>query len=105
MFSSIPGQPIRPAYSYGPAHGNARARPVMLQCPVSAIPDVVFDLLVLWRDCRYLKVMPTITPLVRRAFVIFESEMRAIEGERSNPEHAAALAVAATFKAMGGGSK
>lgn len=97
VFTAIPNVPLRPAYSYG---GGA-ARDVMLQCPVSAIPLVVFELHQLWREHRLLHVAPaTWTPLSWRAFVTFEALMQSVEGPQT-AERAAVTAVVGTMKAMG----
>jgi hypothetical protein len=107
IFAAVPGKSMLPAYSYGPGEGAARTREVMFQCPVSAIPDVAFDLLQLWHDCRMMGCLPETGGwvdqhlLVRRAFPIFESEMRMIESRKAAaaPQAAAAAAVAGVVAA------
>lgn len=111
LFTPVPGKGQRPAYTFG--HPNATTRPVMFQCPVSAIPEELWDLLALWWNCRKMRALPCSggyldQPLiVRRAFPVFESEMTLIEHGRSvdGPQQAAALAVGAVVKMMGGGRR
>jgi hypothetical protein len=104
VFSPVPGKGQRPAYSYGAQDGPTRA--VMFQCPVSAIPDVAFDLLELWLECRTMKALPlaggwTDQPLlVRRAFPVFETEMQALEAQRR-----AGTGAGAPRAAAGGGKR
>lgn len=107
VFHPVPGKPARPAYSYGPA--EAKTRDVMFQCPVSAIPQEVWQLLIAWWQCRNLG-LPVRAGgaedqpgIVRYAFPFLEHEMRKVEGNKGSPERAAALAVGAMVKAMGGG--
>lgn len=107
VFAPIPGKPMRPAYSYG----NPKAvggRDLMFQCPASAIPDEVFDLLILWWRCRTMRTLPMAggfldqPGIVQRAFPIFEQEYQGQETKGGGAEEAAALAVGAMVKAMGG---
>lgn len=98
VFAPVPGRALRPAYAYGPP-GRA-TKDVLFQCPVSAIPDDVWTLLAHWRACRAMGCLPAPGAfvdqplLVRRAFPIFEHEMRAAEASRgaSNDMLAAVLA-------------
>lgn len=109
LFTPIPGKPLRPVYTYGPkrAEGAAPNTNVMLQCPVSAVPDEVWELLALWWQCRLTRMMPLAggyldQPLmVRRAFPIFEAEMQAWEAANGGPQKTAALAVGAVMAALG----
>lgn len=108
VFAMVPGKALRPAWSYG--NPKRKTRDVMFQCPVSAIPDEVFGLLALWQNCRLTRTLPVAggfldqPPIVQRVFPIFEAEMRGTEQQGGNAEEAAALAVGAMVKAMGGGS-
>lgn len=84
----------------------------MLQCPVSAIPEQIFDLLVLWRDCRLMHTLPVAggyddqDPAVRHAFPIFEGQMRILEmSQGTGPQQAAALAVGSMLKLFTGGGR
>lgn len=94
---------MRPAYTWGPKDATGVRTTHMYQCPVSAIPAAVWELLELWFDCRLLRVLPTMTPLARAAFVAFELEMQVVENRRgaSSANNAAAMAVAAMTKVMG----
>ncbi|MGE0225468.1 MAG: hypothetical protein AB7S57_19525 [Acetobacteraceae bacterium] len=104
----MPGKLVRPVWTYGPT--DARARSVLFQCPVSAIPELAFDLLELWFDCRRVKALPVAggwldQPLViRQAFPVFESEMAAVEARQraTAPQAAAAAAVAGVVAAQRG---
>lgn len=108
MFAPVPGKVVRPAWTYGPA--DAKARSVLFQCPVSAIPELAFDLLELWFDCRRVKALPVAggwldQPLVvRQSFPVFESEMAAVESRQraTAPQAAAAAAVAGVVAAQHG---
>lgn len=111
VFAPVPGKLVRPAYTYGPS--NARARSVLFQCPVSAIPEIAFDMLELWFDCRRMHVLPVAggwldQPLVvRRSFPVFETEMATVEAQRqaAAPQAAAAAAVAGVVAAQRGPAK
>jgi hypothetical protein len=104
IFAPLPG--LRPAYSYGPK--DSKMREVLFQCPVSAIPAVVWDLLMLWWNCRHAGPAGSL-PLaggfldqpasVQHAFPILEAIYRGIERaeQRFGPERAAALAIGAVF--------
>lgn len=100
IFTPVKGQ--RPVYSYGPK-GQGGTRAVMFQCPVSAIPDPVWELLMLWRDCRTMKALPVAggwldqPKMVRRAFPVFEREMQAVEWA-DGPDQAAVAGLLAAGK-------
>lgn len=108
VFASVPGKRLKPAWSFG--NPKAAARDVMFSCPVSAIPAEVFDLLILWQNCRLTRTLPVAggfldqPSIVQRVFPIFETEMRGTEQQGGNAEEAAALAVGAVVKMMGGGA-
>ena len=100
VFAPAPGRAMKPAYGFG---GGAVKTP-MFQCPVSAIPDVVWTLLEHWRSCRAMGCLPVAggwvdqPMLVRLAFPIFEQEMRAWEASRSASPDASMLAAVAGLK-------
>lgn len=109
VFAAVPRKAVRPAYGYGPK--DATTRDVMFQCPVSAIPQEIWQLLIAWWQCRNLG-LPVRAGgaddqpgIVRYAFPFFEAEMRSVESKNGSPERAAAMAVGAMVKAMGGGRK
>lgn len=99
VFAPVPGRSLRPAYAYGPP--GAAAKDVLFQCPVSAIPDVVWELLDHWRSCRALGCLPVAGGfidqplLVRRAFPVFEREMRQWEQSRGGSSDALGAVLAA----------
>jgi hypothetical protein len=74
---------LRPAYAYGPP--TAKVKAPVFQCPVSAIPSVVWDLFEDWWACRLMGTLPLAGGwadqplLVRRAFPVFEALMRTEE--------------------------
>lgn len=109
VFASVPGKSLRPAYSIGPKEAKGQ-KDVMLTCPVSAIPDRVWDLLSLWRSCRLMKTLPVAGGFedqpfwVRYSFPIFEACQQSVEGG-GNAEDAAMLAVGTMMKAMFGGRR
>lgn len=111
LFTPIPGKPQRVVYTVGPKarDGGPANTNVMLQCPVSAIPGGVWDLLALWYQCRLTRALPKAggfldQPLmVRRAFPVFEAEMVAWEAQNGGPQKTAALAVGAVMAALGRG--
>lgn len=110
VFAPVPGRRMRPAFSFGSP--RAATREVMFTCPVSAIPDAVWEALDLWNRCRLTGTLPVAGGLidqpmvVQRAFPIFEIERRAAEqAGGTSPEKAAALAVGALMKAMGSGRR
>jgi len=109
VFAPVPGRAQRPAYAYGPK--DATTKPVLFQCPVSAIPDVVWELLEHWQQSRVLGCLPVAGGLVdqpllvRRAFPVFETEMRAIEDARRGPGASAAAMAGALASALGGGRR
>lgn len=109
VFSPIPGQPVRVVYSVG--HPDAKSKDPMFACPISAIPQEVFELLGLWNECRLLGVLPLSGGLldqplaVRKSFVIFASEWAKVEGAKAQTGAAATagLAAASVLKAAFGG--
>jgi hypothetical protein len=108
VFASVPGKALRPAYGIGPKESKG-PKDVMLTCPVSAIPERVWDLLSLWRSCRLMKTLPVAGGFedqpfwVRYSFPIFEACDQASGGGNSTAEDAAMLAVGTMMKAMFGG--
>jgi len=117
VFRPVVGKGQRPAYTCGPkVDGKAAADPdqlLLFQCPVSAIPGEVFDLLALWWSCRMTGLPPVAggflaqPEIVRRTFPIFEALMRGVETSRqaNGPHQAAGLAVAAMTKVLMGGGR
>lgn len=106
VFAAIPGKSLRPAYSVGPKDGKAgTARDVMLTCPISAIPDRIWDLLNLWQSCRLMRTLPVAGGFedqpfwVRYSFPIFEACQRSVDGG-GGAEDAAMLAVGTMMKAL-----
>lgn len=90
----------------GPPQDSSVVRDLIYQCPQSAIPDAVWDLLAIWWQSRQLK-LPVVEGgyvdqpvIVRRAWPIFEHEM--VKAERlmtdRASEHAMAAAVAALMQ-------
>lgn len=109
IFTPIPGTPIRIAYSVG--HPDSKSKEPMFQCPVSAIPVEVFELLGLWNECRLLGVLPRAGGLldqpqiVRQSFVTFANEYAKVDTARGQGLAAASagLAAASVLKAAFGG--
>lgn len=109
IFTPIPGTPIRIAYSVG--HPDAKSKDPMFQCPKSAIPVEVFELLGLWNECRLLGVLPRSGGLldqpqvVRRSFVTFANEYAKVDNAKGQGLAAATagLAAASVLKAAFGG--
>lgn len=109
VFAALPGHPIRVAYTVG--HPDAHTRVPMFTCPVSAIPEGVFELLGLWNECRLLKTLPLAGGLldqpqiVRRSFAVFASEWTTVEAGNASQgtATAAALAAGSVLKAAFGG--
>ena len=99
IFAPVPTEGLRlPVYTWGPkTHGRARTDH-LFQCPVSAIPPVVWELMMLWRDCRLMHVSLPATPLWRRAYVTLEEEMIAAERRRGDGHQVALLGAA--FQAL-----
>lgn len=87
-------------------HPSSSRRDAMFTCPVSAIPEAVWDLLSMWWQCRTLNALPVAggfldqPVIVRRAFPVFEQEMR--KAERLNQETAQANATTALMAAVAG---
>lgn len=108
VFAAVPGKAARPVYPFGPPMKDGQ--PALYQCPVSAIPEEVFDLLDLWWNCRAMGLPPvpgafTDQPLmVRRSFPVFEREYLHVLRERADQGQAsaAALAVGAVMKGLAG---
>jgi len=113
----VPGQAQRPVYfatQKPAADGKSKAAPVgegavLYQCPVSAIPSEVWDLLELWWGCRLTGLPPIAGGFmdqpesVRRAFPVFEALERMQGGGAHTAEQAAAIAVASMLKLHTGG--
>lgn len=106
VFVPIQGKGQRPAWSFGP-DGQA-TKEVMFTCPMSAIPETVWQLLAVWNACRLMRVLPVGGGLleqpvwVQRFFPILDAEYRRATAGQGNAaaEHAAALAVGAMVKVM-----
>lgn len=84
LFQPVPGKQQRPVYSVGPANASVKDL-ILFQCPVSAIPDWIWELLLAWWNSRLMRTLPAAggfldqPVLVRRAFPVFEQEMQAWE--------------------------
>ncbi len=89
---------ITPCYTYG--HGKIR-KPVFT-CPVSAIPEAVWELFDLWLQGRALKLPPVAGGLVdqpeivRRAWPVFEHEMAPFD-QANDPTATLLAAMTAMF--------
>lgn len=105
VFAPIPGKGLAPAWSMGV---EGRREP-MFQCPQSAIPAHVWELLALWWSCRNMRTLPKAGAFVdqpmtvRQSFPIFE--MLAASQERMQGHQSAAAVTAQTMAAMFGGGK
>lgn len=104
VFVPVPGKGQRPAWSMGPDGGTKEP---LFQCPQSAIPGYVWELLALWWSCRAMKTLPRAgafadQPLVvRQSFPVFE--MLAQSQEQHSGQRGTAVTVAQTMAAMFGG--
>ncbi len=96
-----------PVYAMG--FPDSAAKDPVFTCPVSAVPDSVWQLLGLWRECRAFRALPLPGGVcdqpvsVRRAFPVFERLARFEEEQRQ-----AALAMAgqvAMLRSIFGGSR
>jgi hypothetical protein len=89
VFAPLPGVAMRPAYSFGPP--DSKVKTPVFQCPVSAVPPLIWDLLEDWWACRLMGCLPVAGGfvdqplLVRRAFPFFEQEQRAFDARQSGP--------------------
>lgn len=98
----------RPVYSAGPPKGAHNL--VLFTCPVSGLPPEVWDLLVLWWNCRLMKCLPFAggfldQPVtVRDSFPIFEAQFRGVEAVhgQDGAMQAAQVAVLGMVAAMAG---
>lgn len=114
VFKPVQGAGQRPAYTCGPATKDAGPDQLLLyQCPVSAIPSEVFDLLNVWWACR-LSGLPPVAGgflaqpmIVQLTFPLFEALMQGVEAQRTaaGPAQAAGLAAAAMAKMILGGGR
>lgn len=101
VFAPVKGA-TKPVYVYGPP--QQQAKDVLFTCPVSAIPDVVWALLEDWRACRLMHCLPLDggwadqPVLVRRAFPVFEQEMRNAEAARASGAETQLAALMAALK-------
>lgn len=105
IFAPAPGlaRPVAGARVGPPSTGVSTD--VIFQCPQSAIPDAVWDLLALWWQCRTSGLPPVAggfldqPVIVRQAWPVFEAEMRRAErlsdARASEQAMTAALAVLA----------
>jgi hypothetical protein len=106
VFAAIPGKGLTPAWMMGPEGGK---REPMFQCPQSAIPGHVWELLALWWSCRNMRTLPKSGAfvdqpmLVRQSFPIFE--MLANSQERAQGYQSSAAVTAQTVAAMFGGGR
>lgn len=81
MFAPVPRARLRPVYPFG---RGPRAG-VLYTCPVSAIPEVVWDVLSLWASWRAFRVLPRAggfldqPMVVQRYFPVLEAERAVAE--------------------------
>jgi hypothetical protein len=105
VFALVPGKRLLPAYGIGPA--NAKEKTPMFTCPVSGIPDEVWQLLNLWRSCRVMKTLPNAggfldqSPVVQRTFPVFDAIADAAEPKQGGQEQMAMM-LAAMMKTTAG---
>jgi hypothetical protein len=109
VFAPAPERGVtRPAYAYGPP--GARVKTPVFTCPVSAIPEAVWQLFELWIACRAMKLPPkpggaVDQPIVvQRAFPAFEAAMEQLERRRNQDTSLAAM-TALLGAAFGGGRR
>lgn len=108
VFTPVPGKAQRPVYQLGPK--DAKERQAMYQCPVSAIPDRVWQLFSLWNSCRLMRTLPVAggfldqPEIVQRVFPILDAQYQAAAGRGGETaERAAMLAVGTMMKALTAG--
>jgi hypothetical protein len=107
IFTPIRGKRLFPVFGFG---ADDQKKDTMLTCPVSAIPDEVWQTVHLWQLCRLTRTLPVAGGLldqpmvVQRAFPILDVEQRKLDAKHpSGPEQAAALAVGQMVKLLKGG--
>jgi hypothetical protein len=85
---------ITPVYGYG----DGRVQDPVFTCPVSAIPDAVWQIVDLWLTCRAMKALPIAggvldQPLVvQRAWPVLEAAIAPLERRQSQDGQVAAMA-------------
>ena len=112
VFEPVPGKVMAPAWFFGPRdrEGNhiATEADAMYTCPVSGIPEWVFELLHLWWACRQVGALPEAggfldQPLmVQVAFPLWQSMDRRHFGTGGMDAGVVAMGV---LRAMFGGGK
>lgn len=114
VFAPVVGAGQWTVYNCGPKEGTAVANQLLLyQCPVSAIPAEIWDLLHLWWSCRLTGLPPKPggfldqPMIVQLTFPIFEGIMQSVEATRraTGAQQAAGAAVAGMAKLMMGGGR
>jgi hypothetical protein len=106
LFAAVEGA-TRPVYSAGPKGGKHNL--VMFRCPKSAISQDVWELLILWWNCRLMRCLPHMggfldqPKTVRDSFPVFEIQYQAVEQAmgQSGAMQAATTAVVGLMAAMG----
>ncbi len=115
VFAPVVGKGQRSVYNCGPSDAPSHPKDQLLlyQCPVSAIPVEVWDLLQLWWSCRLTGLPPVAggflaqPMIVQLTFPIFEGMQRVVEAsqQRGGATAAAGQAVAAMTKVLMGGGR
>jgi hypothetical protein len=84
VFRPIPGETSSPVWSFAdPTSADAKGSTALFTCPVSAVPEDVWKLFMLWNECRLMGLPPKgggflDQPLaVQKAFPVFQHEFNA----------------------------
>lgn len=107
VFAPVHGKAAARVYQYGPP--DAKERPTMFTCPVSAIPEEVFELLIVWQACRLTHSLPMAGGLldqpvwVQRYFPILDAEQEKADARKGSSEQAAMVAAGTVMKMLQGG--
>lgn len=106
VFAPVDGA-NRPVYSAGPKGGQKNQ--VLFTCPKSAISNDIWELLILWWNCRLMRMAPhgggflDQPKTVRDSFPMFEIQFQAVERAmgQDGAMQAATTAVVGLMAAMG----